>query len=116
VIGRVGQFCGCVAVTSGPSWITDNALMAKLIDSKIDIDFLALCLEDKKLNQMKIGNYLPLVNQNVVHETLIPLPDLPTQHAVISEVRMIDEAIKLVGEQVVATNAIGMKLCEALME
>src|SRR5438105_4494365 len=36
VIGRVGQKCGEVYLTGGPTWITDNALYPKSISRKLD--------------------------------------------------------------------------------
>lgn len=89
VVGRVGQFCGVVHMTSGPSWITDNALMLASNDPKIERRFLALCLAGRKINRQKIGNYLPLINQRVVHEVSIPMPPLDVQEEILQEVNSI---------------------------
>jgi restriction endonuclease S subunit len=79
VVGRVGQYCGVVALSTEPCWITDNALFSINISSTVDVEYLGLCLDAIGLNKQKIGNYLPLVNQSVVHNAVIPLPDLAVQ-------------------------------------
>jgi type I restriction enzyme S subunit len=93
VIGRVGQFCGSVLLTTGPAWITDNALMARHVDTRVASEFLALCLEAANLNRRKIGNYLPLINQTVVHDLEIPVPDAEEQAEIVHRSRALSEQV-----------------------
>ena len=44
VIGRVGQRCGEVYLTTGPSWITDNALYPRTLHRAVHFPFLASAL------------------------------------------------------------------------
>lgn len=94
VIGRVGQFCGVTSMTDGPCWITDNALYPATLSSDIQPAFLALCLRASNLNRSKLGEYLPLVTQEIVHKVEIPVPRLIDQTTVISEFAEIESAQK----------------------
>ena len=116
VIGRVGQFCGGVRVAEAPSWVTDNALMTSHIDPKIDLDFLALCLEGCQLNRSKIGNYLPLINQRVVHEAKIPLPELSVQRQVVSEIRERDRLADSILKHIETTRLLQSQLSAEFMK
>jgi type I restriction enzyme S subunit len=85
VIGRVGQFCGATCMTIGPAWITDNALYPKVLTSDVDVRYLAICLRGLQLNRGKLGQYLPLITQAVVHACEIPVPSRSKQLEVISQ-------------------------------
>ena len=63
-IGRVGQKCGEVYLTKGPSWITDNALYSRRWLQQADIRFLAFALKAAGLNNVKNRNDLPLITQS----------------------------------------------------
>jgi len=90
VVGRVGQYCGTALLTSGPSWITDNALYPKTIDPKLDMTFLYICLRARQLNKGKIGEYLPLITQSVVHEAEIPFFAQDLQLEFVARYRLIE--------------------------
>lgn len=94
VIGRVGQFCGVTCLTIGQAWITDNALYPVSIDECIDMAFLSLVLRGRQLNRGKLGEYLPLITQKVVHATLIPVPDRGTQRRAVDAVREIEDSLQ----------------------
>jgi type I restriction enzyme S subunit len=92
VVGRVGQFCGVTSLTSGPAWITDNALYPISIADNIDMAFLALALRGRCLNRGKLGEYLPLITQKVVHSTRIPVPDRVEQYRIVEALRDIESS------------------------
>lgn len=92
VIGRVGQFCGVTSMTAGPCWITDNALYPTKINSDIHPEFLAICLRASNLNRSKLGEYLPLITQEVVHKIVIPVPPPSDQSAAINEFAQIESS------------------------
>jgi len=94
VIGRVGQFCGNVLVSSDTGWITDNALYAKWISPDFLVDYLALSLRHMELNKNKIGNYLPLINQKVVHGAQISKLSVSEQKRLIMAHRKILDSIE----------------------
>lgn len=92
VIGRVGQFCGVTSMTSGPCWITDNALYPSRMSSEILPEFLALCLRAANLNRNKLGEYLPLITQEVVHKIEIPVPARSEQATAIEDFTRIADS------------------------
>lgn len=92
VIGRVGQFCGVTSMTAGPCWITDNALYPAKVSPDIHPAFLAVCLRASNLNRSKLGEYLPLITQEVVHKIEIPIPPTADQSAAVTEFEQIEAA------------------------
>lgn len=94
VIGRVGQFCGVTSLTPGPAWITDNALYPVSIDERIEMAFLALVLRGRRLNRGKLGEYLPLITQKVVHATLIPVPSRVEQRRAVEGLREMEDSLE----------------------
>ena len=95
VVGRVGQYCGAVRLTDGPAWITDNALYPALLKQPTDLRFLAACLEGANLNRGKLGEYLPLITQGVVHVVEIPAVSLPQQRLLGERYQEISTALDL---------------------
>lgn len=84
VVGRVGQKCGEVYLTSGPAWVTDNALYPRTMFRTIDIRFLGFAMKAAGLNDVKNRNDLPLVTQAIVHSVRIPIPPTITEQAAIA--------------------------------
>lgn len=94
IVGRVGQFCGKVYYTTQACWITDNALYSVTVDyERVYIEYLAIILEAANLNKAKIGNYLPLINQKVIHSTLVPLPSLNEQKKIYEQFHNLKQAL-----------------------
>lgn len=89
-IGRVGQFCGVTSMTPGPCWITDNALYPLTMSPDILPEFLAICLRASNLNLSKLGEYLPLITQEVVHRIEIPIPPLSVQSVAVMEFAQLE--------------------------
>ncbi len=91
VVGRVGQKCGEVYLTEGPSWITDNALYPRQFLSNIDLRFLALAMKAAGLNNLKNRNDLPLVTQAILHSVVLCVPTNTTeQRAIASALSDVD--------------------------
>jgi type I restriction enzyme S subunit len=89
VIGRVGQFCGTTLFVMGPAWITDNALFSVWVREDVEPEFLALCLVAAHLNRDKLGEYLPLITQSVVHAVNVPLPSMELQREWIGRINSV---------------------------
>ena len=51
VIGRVGEYCGVVHLTSDKCWVTDNALMVTEWYIDVDKKYLEYTLNSLNLNQ-----------------------------------------------------------------
>ncbi len=114
VIGRVGQFCGVTSLTSGPAWVTDNALYPVSIDNRIDMAFLALVLRGRRLNRGKLGEYLPLITQKVVHSTLIPVPSRAEQERSVEALREVEGSAARALARLAAADALHQRLLGTL--
>jgi type I restriction enzyme, S subunit len=94
VIGRVGEYCGVVHKTSGPSWITDNALYTKEFKQDVNLDFLKNLLEFHDLSKLRNKSGQPLVSQKPIYEYEVKLPTLPEQRKIAAILSSVDEAIE----------------------
>jgi type I restriction enzyme S subunit len=74
VVGRVGQRCGEVYLTTRSAWITDNALYPRRMLQQVDVSYLALALKAAGLNTLKNRNELPLVTQSILHAVSVAVP------------------------------------------
>lgn len=91
VVGRVGQRCGEVHITDGPSWVTDNALYPVRILQPLDLHFFGLALSAAGLNDVKNRNDLPLVTQTILHSVRIPWPlNIGEQKAIAAALSDVD--------------------------
>jgi len=86
VIGRVGAHCGNVHTTSGPSWITDNAIYANKISNKIVLGFAFHVFRDANLNERSGGTGQPYVNQDILNDVEIFLPPLNEQREIVRQI------------------------------
>lgn len=86
VVGRVGAHCGNVHVSTGPAWITDNAILAAFVPTDANLHFLWLAFKRADLRKQSKGVGQPFVNQSTLNETVLPLPPLPEQHRIVAEV------------------------------
>lgn len=116
VIGRVGQFCGVTSMTPGPCWITDNALYPAKMNPDIHPAFLAICLRAANLNRSKLGEYLPLITQGVVHKIEIPVPTPSVQIAVVQEFAQIESAEKTLMSRLSGTRSIVREVARQMLE
>ncbi len=116
VIGRVGQFCGVTSMTYGSCWITDNALYPAKMSPDIHPTFLAICLRASNLNRSKLGEYLPLITQEVVHKIEIPLPPTSDQFSAISEFEQVEAAEALLNSRLSGTRSLVMHMASQMLK
>jgi len=116
VIGRVGQFCGVTSMTAGACWITDNALYPAKMSQDIHPAFLAICLRASNLNQSKLGEYLPLITQEVVHKIEIPVPSRSNQSTAIAEFAQISATEMLLMGRLSRTRSFLQKVASQMIE
>ena len=91
VVGRVGQRCGEVYLSSGPAWITDNALYPRTKHRQFDVRFLAIALAGRGLNGLKNKNDLPLLTQTILQSARVALPlRIEEQRAIASALSDVD--------------------------
>lgn len=94
VIGRVGAYCGAVHSSFGPSWVTDNAIIARP-KAGTDVRYLYYRLRTLDLRSTAGGSAQPLVTQgglSAVRTTHAP-PD--AQRAIAHILGTLDDKIEL---------------------
>lgn len=74
VIGRVGEYCGCVHVTEPKVWVTDNALYVTNYLKDIELKYLCYVLQNKNLNRYANKSGQPSISQSSILKQEIPLP------------------------------------------
>ena len=75
VIGRVGEYCGCVHRTTACSWITDNAIYIKAIKEKVyDEDFLFYLMTYLDFHRLADETGQPKITQRplLLQEYIVP--------------------------------------------
>jgi type I restriction enzyme M protein len=100
VIGRVGEYCGVVHITSPKCWITDNGLYITQFYKEIKIEYLSIILTSLNLNNYaKVGGQ-PSISQSTILEHSIPYPPLEIQQLIVerieSERKIIEGNKKLI--------------------
>jgi len=100
VIGRVGEYCGVVHLTTPKSWITDNGLYITKLYKDVELEYLSLSLAMLNINQYaKVGGQ-PSISQSTILELEIKLPPKEIQHSIIdkfeSERQIIEGNKKLI--------------------
>ncbi len=90
-IGRVGAI-GEVHVTSGPAWVSDNALVARPRDG-VDLPFLQLLLETFDFSSIRSGTTQPLITQGALIRQRIALPSPAVQRRIVDLAAVFDRAV-----------------------
>ena len=93
-IGRVGAYCGCVYLTKGKVWISDNAISAKA-NNNADNVYLYYLLGSLNLNRHRIGGAQPLMTQDIIGRIRISLPSLEEQRSIASMLSDLDNKIAI---------------------
>jgi len=99
LIGRVGEYCGCVHYVKDNYWITDNCLYIKdfLIDA--NIKFYYFFLEYLKLDRLKNKGGQPLVSQKPILNLKVKVPDKETQTQIANILSSADKEIDILEQQ-----------------
>jgi type I restriction enzyme S subunit len=99
VIGRVGAQCGNVHFSSGPAWITDNAIYARSVSNRVDISFAVFFFRNAALNRLAGGSGQPYVNQSTLNALSLNLPTIDEQCEIVRRVeQMMNWIDRLVAE------------------
>jgi type I restriction enzyme M protein len=86
VIGRVGEYCGVVHITSPKCWITDNGLYITQYYKEIKLEYLSIILTSLNLNSYaKVGGQ-PSISQSTILELSIPYPPLEIQQSIVERI------------------------------
>ena len=85
VIGRVGEYCGSVHITSSFSWITDNAIYITSYDKKqICLDFLYIECQIMDFHRFAATVGQPKITQKPILENLYIVPSLKEQEQFVT--------------------------------
>lgn len=90
ILGRVGAYCGCVHISYGKSWISDNALYAKEFLMDVNLDYLGMAVGRLDLNRLKNTGAQPLISQSIVYSQKIPLPPKSIQEEIADIIKKIE--------------------------
>ena len=74
VIGRVGEKCGNVNITSTKSWVSDNALIV-IPKARYNIEYLSYLLEFLNLNDYANRNAQPVISGQIIYAIEAPYDD-----------------------------------------
>lgn len=95
VIGRVGAYCGCVYLSKGKCWVSDNAIAAKAKEDN-DNEYLYYLLSSLNLNYHHIGGAQPLMTQDIIGRIEVIVPQTKDdQHRIASILSSLDRKIEL---------------------
>ena len=93
VIGRVGEYCGVVHLTTEKCWITDNALMVTEWYQEVDKQYLVYALNAMNLNQYAKTVGQPSISQANVYGLDIDLPLMEHQQEIVKILNMVSKII-----------------------
>ena len=95
VIGRVGAYCGCVYLSKGKCWVSDNAIAAKAKEDN-DNEYLYYLLSSLNLNYHHIGGAQPLMTQDIIGRIEVIVPQTKdAQRRIASILSSLDRKIEL---------------------
>ena len=95
VIGRVGAYCGCVYLSKGKCWVSDNAIAAKAKEDN-DNEYLYYLLSSLNLNYHHIGGAQPLMTQDIIGRIEVIVPQTKDdQRRIASVLSSLDQKIEL---------------------
>ncbi|WP_396170521.1 N-6 DNA methylase [Flavobacterium sp.] len=93
VIGRVGEYCGAVHITTPKSWVTDNCLYVTNYLENLNQVYLKYALIHANLNQYaKVGGQ-PSVSQGSIYEVKIPLPPNEEQNEIVKRIEQEQQLV-----------------------
>ena len=93
IIGRVGAYCGSININTSKFWASDNTIVAKSKPNS-SIIYLNYMLQTMKLNNYAGGSAQPLLNQRILKNLKIQIPDLKTQEKIADLLSTYDELIE----------------------
>ena len=92
VIGRVGEYCGCVHKTTEKSWITDNAIYVKSHSNRLLLDFAFHAFIIADFHKFATESGQPKITQEPLLSYEFPVPSIKEQEVFINIVRQADKS------------------------
>jgi len=100
IIGRVGEYCGCIHSSSDLVWVTDNALYIKSIKAEHNINFIFYLLVFSRIDRLRNKSGQPLVSQEPIYDLVVNIPPLPEQKKIAKILTSVDEVIETTENQI----------------
>lgn len=94
LLGRVGEYCGCVHHTEGRAWVSDNALYAKEISDAIDSHYATEYFTHANMNQYSSRAGQPLITQGTISRVKMPLPSVDEQKMILEPLQLLNDKMK----------------------
>ena len=96
VIGRVGEYCGCVHKTTDYCWITDNAIYLKTYSDLYRFEFIYHMFTMMDFHRFASETGQPKITQAPLLSCHYPLPSLEEQNKFVAIAEQADKS-KFVG-------------------
>ena len=93
IIGRVGALCGNVHLSQGKFYATEHALVVSLKTHE-KACYLEYILKYLNLRQYAKGVAQPVLSAGTLSEIAIPIPPLPDQERIVSELDLLHSIIE----------------------
>lgn len=93
IVGRVGAYCGSVAVSRDPFWASDNTIVIEP-ELPADLDYIYYLLRNADLNRHAGGSAQPLVTQATLKALSFAVPDQPKREQIAQLLRAFDDLIE----------------------
>jgi type I restriction enzyme S subunit len=90
ILGRVGEYCGCAHLTARISWVTDNALYAKVEKRPVNRTYIRTHFEHLNLNQYSNKMGQPLITQGIIDRVKFGLPSREEQDEIAHAFETLD--------------------------
>lgn len=95
ILGRVGANCGSVFYEVGRFFPSDNTIVVKAKNEDVIEEFLYYSLSVLPLNQLAGGSAQPLINQKIVGNLKIKLPNLSNQKKIVGFISNYEKLIEI---------------------
>jgi type I restriction enzyme S subunit len=89
----VGEYCGCAHLTARISWVTDNALYAKVEKRPVNRTYIRTHFEHLNLNQYSNKMGQPLITQGIINRVKLGLPSREEQDELAHAFETLDTRI-----------------------
>ena len=92
VIGRVGEYCGCVHKTTDYCWITDNAIYLKTYSDLYRFEFIYHMFTMMDFHRFASETGQPKITQAPLLSCHYPLPSLEEQNKFVAIAEQVDKS------------------------
>lgn len=92
VLGRVGAYCGSVAIVKEKFWASDNTIVLKTRNTA-DLEFFFHLLSNLELNNISGGSAQPLLTQSFINNLELEIPDEANRKLITDSLELISKYV-----------------------